>query len=382
MKEATRWIWQHKEYPHFVYDSKKLERLIESISRKQGELKILSSIISNKALKLSQLNALESEILSSSAIEGEILDRASVKSSIKERLEIEVSYSYKKETKESNFVDILLDAQSNYADGLSLERLYRWHHKMFENHTSKLWQIEVGRFRNSGTMQIVSGVVGKQKVFYEAPPPTQLTKEMQLFLAWFNTTPPSLMKVTIAHLWFVIIHPFDDGNGRLTRIISDMVLAELEESQTTRLYSMSKSIHSSKKGYYKALEHTTGYIYKDSPLDIGYWCEWFLTTLHNALTEAIESIEYVVQKAIFWDNHKESAINKRQTKALNALLDKEIETLSTKRYIKMAQTSSATASRDIKNLLLLGCIKQVEGSSGRSVRYEVVLHKGEKDVIK
>ena len=373
MREKSRWIWQHKEYPHFVYDSKKLERLIESISRKQGELKILSSVISSKTLQLNQLNALENEIISSSAIEGEILNRDSVKSSIKDRLKIEVSNSYKKETKESNFVDILLDAHSNYSDKLTIEKLCNWHYKMFENHHNKLWHIEVGKFRESGTMQIVSGVVGKQKVFYEAPPTTKLNEEMQNYIEWFNSTPASLIKAAIAHLWFVIIHPFDDGNGRLTRVITDMVLSELEESKTTRLYSMSKSINNNKKAYYKALEHTTGYIAKEQALNIDYWCEWFLQTLHKALSESVESIEYVVQKAKFWDSHKDSSFNERQTKALNALLDKEIESLSSKKYMKITKTSSATASRDIKNLLLLGCIKQVGGSAGRSVRYEVVL---------
>jgi len=373
VKEDSKWIWQCREYPHFVYDSKKIELLIESISRKQGELKTLSRVINSKSLLQTQLNALESEIISSSAIEGEILDRDSLKSSIKEKLAIELPHSYLKETKESSFVEILLDAHSNYADGLSLQKLYSWHYKLFENYHNRLWKIEVGSLRDSGTMQIVSGVVGKQRVFYEAPPPSRLKEEMQEYIEWFNTTPASLMKATIAHLWFVIIHPFDDGNGRLTRVITDMVLSEIEESTTTRLYSISKSINSSKKGYYRALEHTTGYIPKDTPMDITYWCEWFLQTLYNSITEAIEAIEYVVQKARFWDTHRDSSFNERQTRVLNALLDKDIESLSTKRYTKIAQISSATASRDIKELVSLGCIKQVEGSAGRSVRYEVVL---------
>jgi len=334
-------------------------------------------MIGQENLQQSQLNALENEVISSSAIEGEVLDRDSVKSSIKEKLAMEVSQSYQGKTKESNYVDILLDANSNYAEHLTIEKICSWHYKMFENHNHKLWDIEVGSFRKKGTMQVVSGVIGKEKVFYEAPSYSSLDAEMKAYVAWFNNTPASLIKSAISHLWFVIIHPFDDGNGRLTRLITDMVLSELEESTTTRLYSMSKSINSDRKGYYTALEQTTGYIEKENPLDITFWCEWFLKTLHRALVEAIESIEHVVDKAKFWDKHRESAINERQTKVLNMILDRGVthvqSRLTTKKYMKMAQTTSATASRDIKGLLEMGCIEQIEGTSGRSVGYLVLL---------
>jgi Fic family protein len=377
VREEKEWIWQHKNYPHFEYDSKKLEKLIEDISRKQGELMVLSRVIGRENLQQSQLDALENEVISSSAIEGEVLDRDSVKSSIKEKLEMEVVEGYRGKTKESNYVDILLDANSNYEEHLTVEKILTWHYKMFENHNNNLWNIEVGNFRKKGTMQIVSGVVGKEKVYYEAPSYTVLDKEMKAYIDWFNNTSTSLIKSAISHLWFVIIHPFDDGNGRLTRLITDMVLSELEESKLTRLYSMSKSINSDRKGYYKALEQTTGYIKKENPLDITVWCEWFLKTLHGSLVEAIASIEHVVEKAKFWDKHRNSAINERQTKVLNSILDRGVEhtqsRLTTKKYMKIAQTTSATASRDIKGLLEFGCIKQIEGTSGRSVGYVVLV---------
>ena len=376
MRENKKWIWQYKNYPHFEYDSKKLEKLIESISRKQGELMVLSRVIGRENLQQSQLNALENEIISSFAIEGEVLDRDSVKSSIKEKLEMEVVEGYRGKTKESNCVDILLDANSNYEEHLTVEKIFTWHYKMFENHNNRLWNIEVGNFRKKGTMQIVSGVVGKEKVYYEAPSYEVLDKEMETYVEWFNDTSASLIKSAISHLWFVIIHPFDDGNGRLTRLITDMVLSELEESKLTRLYSMSKSINADRKGYYNTLEQTTGYIRKENPLDITVWCEWFLKTLHSSLIEAIASVEHVVEKAKFWDRHRESAINERQTKVLNSILDRGVNHvqsgLTAKKYMKIAQTTSATASRDIKSLLELGCIEQVEGTSGRSVRYVVL----------
>ena len=348
VRENSKWIWQDKSYPNFEYDAKKLDILIEAISRKQGELMVLRKMISFETLQESQLNALENEIISSSAIEGEILDRDSVKSSIKEKLAIEIPQRYRGKTKESNFVDIMVDANSNYEENLTLEKIFGWHYKMFENHNHKLWDIKVGSFRKNGTMQIVSGVVGKEKVYYEAPSYALLNQEMNAYIKWFNNTPASLVKSAISHLWFVIIHPFDDGNGRLTRLITDSILSKIEESSLTRLYSMSKSIDSDRKGYYKALEKTTGYIIKDNLMDITFWCEWFLKTLHTSLIEAITSIEHIVDKAKFWDNHKNSNLNERQTKVLNTILDKGIthsqSGLTTKKYIKIAQTTSATAS--------------------------------------
>lgn len=377
LRENKQWIWQHSDYPHFEYDLQKVDNLMHSISRKQGELMVLSKVLGSENLKISQLNALENEIMSSSEIEGEVLDRDSVKSSIKERLELEVSRTYKQKTKESNYVDILIDANTNYKEKLTFEKMFMWHYKMFEKSNNNLWKIEVGTFRSKGTMQVVSGVIGKQKVFYEAPDSTVLNEEMKNYVEWFNNTPASLSKACIAHLWFVIIHPFDDGNGRITRAITDRVLSEIENSTMSKLYSMSKSINSDRKGYYKALENTTGYIKKDKPMDITFWCEWFLTTLEKSLIEAIASIEHVVDKAKFWDKHRNSSINERQTKVLNSILDKGIENfeggISTKKYIKITGTTSATASRDIKGLVELGCIKQVEGTAGRNVRYEILV---------
>ena len=377
MENAGQWIWQDKSYPHFEYDLKRLDKLIESISRKQGELMVLSKMIGQEYLQQSQLNALENEIISSSAIEGEMLDRDSVKSSIKEKLDIETSQSYRGKTRESNLVDILLDANSNYNEDLTLEKLYSWHYKIFENHNNKLWGIEIGNLRKKGTMQIVSGVVGKEKVYYEAPPYHRLSTEMDTYIKWFNDTPATLLKVAISHLWFIIIHPFDDGNGRLTRLITDMVLSKQEESKPTRLYSMSNSINNDRKGYYNALEQTTGYIKKENPIDITFWCEWFLETLQNAIIESIESIEHVVEKARFWDRHRKSPINERQAKVLNSILDRDMKhpqsRLTSKKYMKIAQTTSATASRDIRSLLTMGCIEQVEGTSGRNIGYIVLV---------
>lgn len=376
MPRDKKWIWEDVAYPHFQYDFKKLETLLASVSRKQGELNTLGKIISKEHLQESQILALEEEILSSCAIENEILDRQSVKSSIKEKLGFKSVAHYKEKTKESNFVDILIDANSNYKEPLSLEKLFSWHRKMFDS-DNRLWNIKVGGFREKGTMQIVSGVIGKEKVFYEAPPHDRLEEEMNAYMRWFNSTPSSLLKASIAHLWFVIIHPFDDGNGRITRAISDMVLSDTEKSSTSRLYSLSKGINSDKKGYYRALEKSTGYIAKAEPMDITIWCEWFLETVEKSLTEALSSLSYIVEKAKFWERHRTTTFNQRQRRVLNMMLDKDIKSsenqLTTKKYKKMANTTAPTASRDIKSLLDLGCITQVVGTSGRNIRYEIVV---------
>jgi Fic family protein len=375
--QTKEWIWQHHAYPKFEYDLNSLTPLMQTISRKQGELIALSKVISSESLQENYLQTLESEIISSAAIEGEILDRESVKSSIKEKLGFENTQHYRTKSKESHYVDILLDANSHTKEDLTVEKLFFWHTKMFEQQKSKLWHIEVGSFRKEGKMQIVSGVVGKEKVFYEAPPSKLLHQEMRAYLKWFNQTPASLLKASIAHLWFVIIHPFDDGNGRVTRAITEMVLSSIEASEVSKLYSFSKSIHEDRKGYYRALENTTGYVKKTNLMDITLWCEWFFSTLYKALEEAIASIEHIVDKTKFWDRHRQSAINERQTKVLNVILDKGVKNfkgaLTTKKYRKITSATPATASRDIKSLLTLGCIRKVEGTAGRNIRYELIV---------
>jgi Fic family protein len=225
-------------------------------------------------------------------------------------------------------------------------------------------------------MQIVSSNINnKSRVYYEAPPRDILESEMDRFINWYNNTPASLLKAAISHLWFVIIHPFDDGNGRITRAITDMVLSQIEQSSISKLYTMSKSINDDRKGYYNALEQTTGYIKKEHPLDITFWCKWFLSTLYNSLLEAQESLNYIIDKTKFWDKHKEDKLNARQTKVLNKILDIGSKNfkgdLTKKKYIKIADTTPATASRDIVDLLEKDCIEQIEGTMGRNIKYRI-----------
>jgi len=374
--QQTQWIWQHNTYPNFSYDREALDPLMQKITLEQGKLIAYLSVMDEHNIKQTQLSAMEDEIMSSCAIEGEILNRESVRSSIQEKLGLKEDARYRQRLKEDNYVDILIDANINYEEDLTLDKIFAWHHAMFEK-SNHLHKMNVATFRGEGVIQIVSGAIGREKVYYEAPPRERLEAEMDAFIVWYNSTPASLMKAAITHLWFVIIHLLDDGNGRIGRAITDMVLSQIESSHISKLYTMSKSINDDRKAYYTTLEQTTGYIKQKNPLDITLWCKWFFETLYKALLEAQQSLTYIVDKTKFWDKHKESHLNARQTKVLNKILDMGRENfkggLSRKKYTIIADTTTSTASRDIADLLEKKCIKQVEGTTGKNTRYGIIL---------
>jgi Fic family protein len=244
MKDNTnkqpQWIWQYKEYPNFTYDRDRLDSIIQKITIKQGKLIAFLSVMDENNVKQAQLRAMENEIISSCAIEGEMLNRDSVRSSIKKKLGLESDTHYANKIKEDNYVDILIDTNTNYEDGLSLNRIFGWHNAMFEKGYSNFTKINVAKFRDEGEMQIVSSNSRKERVYYEAPPREILESEMDNFINWYNKTPATLIKAAITHLWFVIIHPLDDGNGRITRAITDMVLSQIESSKISKLYTVKK----------------------------------------------------------------------------------------------------------------------------------------------
>jgi len=375
---VKRWIWEHENYPDFTYDLNRLETLIQKISIEQGYLIAMSDVMNEDNILSRQVEALENEAISTSAIEGQILNRDSVKASIQRKLGFVDNDVEKMDESMDNLIEILIDANTNYEKDLTLERLFGWHNALFPKGYSGFTKINVAGFRGEETMEVVSGRPGKEKIYYEAPPRNSLEKDMDTFLKWFNETEESLVKAAIAHLWFVIIHPFDDGNGRVTRAITDLVLSKIEQSKISRLYSMSSAINTDRKGYYKALENTTGYVRKsDKHLDITLWCEWFLSTLHTTLVDTKKKLKYITDKTKFWDKHKDNNLNARQTKVLNKILDLGVENfkgdLSKKKYVIIADTTPSTASRDIGELLELGCIRHVDGTQGRNVRYVVVI---------
>ncbi len=373
-----RWIWEQENYPDFTYDLKKLEGLMQKISFEQGYLIAMSNFMSEDNITQSQLEALENEAISTSAIEGERLNRDSVKASIKRKLGFENVDNNKIDESTDYLIEVLIDANTNYEKDLTQERLFGWHNALFPRGYSGFVKINVAALRGEEAMEIVSGRPGKEKIYYEAPPRDILESEIDNFLIWFNNAETSLLKAAMVHLWFVIIHPFDDGNGRIARAITDLVLSKIEKSNISKLYSMSNAINNDRKGYYKALENTTGYVRRSgNNLDITIWCEWFLKTLHTALIDTKNKLGYITDKTKFWDKHKDSNLNARQTKVLNKILDVGVENfqgdLSKKNYITIADSTPSTASRDINELLDLGCIQQVEGTQGRNIRYKIRL---------
>lgn len=373
--KKQKWIWEYEEYPNFKYDKDKVSLILRDIAYEQGKLKAFMLLMDQESTKYSLASTLENEIIASCQIEGEILNRQSVRSSIKQKFGLESHEYYNAIRKEDNYVEILIDANTHYGQALNLEKIFGWHHAMFEKGYSGFSKIKVAQFRGDGSMQVVSGDYGNEKIHYEAPPFDTLEQEMNSFIQWFNETPSSLEKAAITHLWFVIIHPFDDGNGRITRALTDRVLSKLEKSSFSKIYTMSKSIYEDRIGYYNALDKTTGRFQKDEPLDITYWMEWFFKTLHDALLDAQKQLSYIVDKTKFWDAHRGDELNARQIKVLNKLLDIGNENfkgdLTKKKYVKIANTAETNASRDLADLLEKACIKKVEGSTGKGTKYTI-----------
>ncbi len=378
MSGENRWIWQKKEYPGFIVDYEKINPIIQEITLLQGQLIAFTSFLNEESLRERQFITLSDEAINTSAIEGEVLNRDSVRSSIANKLGL-FNFEHKNiDSKTEGLIDILIDANTNYDKALTIQRLFGWHNALFPKGFSGFKQINVAEFRGDEMMQVVSGPIGREVVRYVAPDRHILDLEISTFLNWFNSQEDTLIKASIVHLWFVIIHPFDDGNGRLTRALTDLVLSKIENSKISKLYSMSTAINDDRKGYYSALDFTTGFKRReDSLLDITVWVEWFLKTLLVSLKDAKSSLNYIFEKTKFWDKHKNSALNARQTKVLNKILDKGVENyeggLNKRKYVAIAKTSKTTATKDIKELLEKGCIIQIDGTSGRGTSYKVVI---------
>ena len=378
MSITNRWIWQQKSYPNFTYDESFINPLIQKVTLAQGYLIAFTNILNKENLKQRQLEVLSSEAINTSAIEGEKLNRDSVRSSVKNKLGLLNKNIQKSDIKTENLIEILIDANTNYNKPLKLNRIFGWHNALFPTGFSNFNKINVATFRGDETMEVVSGAIGQEKVRYEAPSKDILEKEMNTFISWFNDTEDSLIKAAITHLWFVIIHPLDDGNGRISRALTDLVLSKIEQSNISKLYTMSSVINDNRKSYYEILDYTTGFKYrKDNPLDITKWIEWFLNTLLISLYEAKNSLQYILDKTNFWDKCRDKELNARQTKVLNKILDIGIKNfeggLTKKKYIAISKASSTSASRDLADLIEKGCISQVEGTSGRNVRYEIIV---------
>lgn len=312
------------------------------------------------------LSTLTFDVIKSSEIEGEKLNYDQVRSSIARRLGIETTGMVLSDRDVEGVVEMLLDATQKFNEPMTNERICGWQASLFPTGWSGMHKIDTGKYR-LGEMQIVSGPMGRERIHFQAPPPSQLTQDMDKFLNWFNgeAKMDGVLKAAIAHFWFIIIHPFDDGNGRIARALTDLMLARSENS-SQRFYSLSKQILTEKKGYYEILQKV-----QHSDGDITEWLVWFLTCLKHALESTEETVKRILDKTHFWDKHKETILNSRQRLLLNKLLDGFDGKLKTSKWAKIAKCSADTALRDIKDLIEKGILKQ-ETAGGRSTNYELV----------
>jgi len=361
-------IHQKDNWPKFTWNSNEVLDLLSEARNLQGRLygkmERLGFDLRNEAL----LETLTLDVLKSSEIEGEFLNSDQVRSSIARRLGIEMAGAVESDRNVEGVVEMMLDATQKCFDPLTADRLFDWHAALFPTGRNGMYKITVADWRKdtTGPMQVVSGAMGKEKVHFEAPNSNLVEKEMTRFLDWFNNSKIDLViKAAIAHLWFVTIHPFEDGNGRITRALTDMLLAQSDKSNQ-RFYSMSAQIRLERKQYYEILEKT-----QKGDLDITDWIVWFLNCLINALKATDSILTRVLFKAEFWQTHIDTSINDRQRKLLNKLMDGFDGKLTSSKWAKIAKCSKDSAVRDINDLIDKD-ILQKEVAGGRSTNYELI----------
>lgn len=364
-----RYIHELGNWPDFHWNQDQLAVSLASIRHRQGRLIGRMEGLGFKLRSEAVLQTLTEEVTKSSEIEGEILDRSQVRSSLARRLGMDIGGIARANRNIEGVVELMLDATQKFDTPLTSERLFGWHSALFPNGRSGMSKIRAGSWRDDreGPMQVVSGPSGKTKIHFQAPEARRLDQEMQDFLSWFNE-PKSIdpvLKAGIAHLWFVTIHPFDDGNGRIARAVADMALAQSENS-SQRFYSMSAQICSERTAYYDILEAT-----QKADLNITNWLEWFLGCLGRAFDGAETTLASILKKARFWELHTGKQFNARQTKILNLLLDGFEGKLTSSKWATIGKCSQDTASRDIEDLMLRHVLIRNPGG-GRNTSYSLV----------
>ena len=362
------YIHEPKDWPRFHWKQEKLAARLSEVRHRQGRLIGRMETLGFPLRDEAVLQTLTEEVLKSSEIEGEVLDREQVRSSIARRLGMDIGGLTAADRNVEGVVEMMLDATQRYAEPLTEERLFAWHAALFPTGRSGMTKITVGGWRTdkTGPMQVVSGPMGKEQIHYEAPGAGRLKREMKGFLNWFNKDDGMdlVLKAGVAHLWFVTIHPFDDGNGRIARAIADMLLARSERS-AQRFYSMSSQIRQEREAYYEILEKT-----QKGDLEITPWLEWFLDCLNRAFGRAETTLATVLKKARFWERHPNAKLNDRQRKILNQLLNGFEGKMTTVKWAKLAKCSHDTALRDIEDLMRKGILVK-DAAGGRSTSYSL-----------
>ena len=360
------YIYDRRDWPRFRWDQAGISDQLAAVRHRQGRLIGRMEALGFRLRDEAVLNTLTEDVLKSSEIEGEALNMEQVRSSIARRLGMDIGALLPADRDVEGVVEMMLDATQNYQAPLTRERLFGWHTLLFPPDRSGLRRIRVGAWRDDGTgpMQVVSGPIGKERVHFQAPEAARLDAEMARFFHWFEgpTTIDPVLKAALAHFWFVTIHPFDDGNGRIARAIADMALARSDRSPK-RFYSMSAQIRVERKGYYDILKRT-----QKGPLDITPWMSWFLGCLDRALQGAEPTLGAVPRKARFWGSHAGESFNERQRNVLGRLIDGFEGKLTSSKWAKLARCSQDTAHRDITDLVGRGILLK-SPSGGRSTSY-------------
>ncbi|MBF0408881.1 MAG: Fic family protein [Candidatus Riflebacteria bacterium] len=364
------YIYQYNDWPNFRWDEAEINTILQHVHLLQakllGKMDMLGFDLRNEA----NLKILTQDILKSSEIEGELLNIEQVRSSVARRLGLETAGGIHIDRNVEGIVDMMLDATRNYNSIMTLERLFGWHASLFPSGYNGIVRITTGRFRDDkiGPMQVVSGYYGKEKVHYQAPAAEILDHEMNQFISWLNKPGNSngVLRAAIAHFWFVTLHPFEDGNGRIARALSDMLLAKAEGT-SQRFYSISAQIRKERNSYYEIIEKS-----QKHSLDITKWLVWFLNCVSRAIEDTQEILAGLFNKAYFWRNNASVQINERQKKVLNLLFDSFDGKLTSSKWAKLCKCSQDTAQRDIQSLLEMQILKKC--GSGRSTNYELEPH--------
>jgi Fic family protein len=365
-QHAHLYIWQQPDWPAWHFDATALAEPLAQVHRAQGQLMGRMADLGLAERAQANLQVLTQEVIKTSEIEGEQLNADTVRSSIARRLGVDIGALAPADRHVDGVVDMVLDATGHFSQRLTAERLYGWHAALFPTGYSGRARIRVGAWRDdaSGPMQVVSGSIGREKVHFQAPPASTLDTQTKAFLQWFNAPleGDALIKAGLAHLWLVTLHPFDDGNGRISRAVGDMALARAEGA-SQRFYSLSAQIQRERKSYYDQLETT-----QKGTLNVTPWLSWFLACLLRAVQGADATLATVLTKAQFWQRWAGTALNERQIKLLNRMLDGFEGKLTNAKWAAIAKCSADTALRDINDLLARGVLRKLEGG-GRSTGY-------------
>ncbi len=363
------WIWQQPEWPNFDWRSDDINALLREVRFNQGVLLGKMTAIEGDQQR-TILDTLLANIVHSSAIEGEKLNAYSVRSSLANRLGISETQPYPTSEQSDGLADIALDAITNLDAPLTLERILKWHERLFPEGLGLLNPVVGGNLRGEAPMQVVSGRLDRPVVHFEAPPRQGLEQELERFITWFNQSRNDksldpLLRAAMTHLWFVTLHPLDDGNGRITRLLTDLALAQSEQ-QSVRFYAMSVSILAKRSSYYDVLEQS-----QKGTLDITPWLSWFLQTLNDSIEHVLADIRSTVHKTNFWRHIDQTQLAAPQVKVLNRLLDGDFEQgINASQYQKVTKVSRATATRHLTQLVELGCLAKT-AAGGRSTRYQI-----------